>query len=277
MFFNIFGHDEQKELLQKSIENKSISHAYLFTGPRGIGKATIAREYAKNILQAEKLESNPDFKYISRREDKKDIVIEQIREELIDDVFLSPVSSEYKVYIIDDAEYLNIAAQNSLLKVLEEPPEYVVIILICSNISAFLPTILSRVNKITFDILDECIVSSYIKNKYDIELDYDILKFVNGSLGAASAVVEKDLIGKFQSVLQLFEKINKKEIVEALIYAVDIDFSVIEVLDYLEYVLYKNEAYSSVKYVEKAKQRIRNNGNYDIVVDTMILKITDQI
>ena len=143
MFENIVGHQKQKEILSKSLENGNISHAYLFFGNSGIGKFKLACEFAKKILNTENLNNHPDFKVISKMSDKKDILVEQIRKELIDDVYIVPATGERKVYIINDAESLNIASQNTLLKTLEEPPKYITIILVSSNISAFLTTILS--------------------------------------------------------------------------------------------------------------------------------------
>ena len=151
MFENIVGHDRQKEILSKSIESGNISHAYLFFGNSGIGKKQVALEFAKYILKTDNLENHPDFKLVSKMEDKKDILVEQIRKEVIDDVYIVPAAGNRKVYIIDEAETLNTASQNTLLKTLEEPPQYITIILIASNISTLLTTILSRVNQVPFE------------------------------------------------------------------------------------------------------------------------------
>ena len=146
MFENIIGHEDKKKILEKCIKSGNISHAYLFSGKKGVGKRTLAEEFARQILNVKNLESSADYKYISKRDDKKDIIIEQIRKNIIDDVYELPVAGNKKVYIIDDAESLNIASQNALLKTLEEPPTYVVLILISASESVFLPTIRSRVN-----------------------------------------------------------------------------------------------------------------------------------
>ena len=87
MFENIVGHERQKEILAKNIEKNSISHAYLFLGQEGIGKFKFACEFAKVLLNTNNLNNNPDFKVIRKREDKKDILVEQIRKELIDDIY----------------------------------------------------------------------------------------------------------------------------------------------------------------------------------------------
>ena len=150
MFDNIIGHEDKKTYFKNIIKEHNISHSYIFYGNEGIGKLTFAKELAKQILSVDNLEICPDYKYIEKLKDKKDIVIEQIRKEIIEDVYIAPIASEHKLYIINDAECLNTAAQNSLLKTLEEPPKYIIIIMICSNINKILPTIKSRANKINF-------------------------------------------------------------------------------------------------------------------------------
>ena len=83
MFENIIGQETNKKFLHESVINDKISHAYLFVGQKGIGKYQIAKEFAKDILKTDNLDTCPDYKYISKKEDKKDIIIEQIRKELI--------------------------------------------------------------------------------------------------------------------------------------------------------------------------------------------------
>ena len=215
MFENIVGHERQKEILAKSILNDSISHAYLFLGQEGIGKFKLACEFAKKILKTENLNSNPDFKIIKKREDKKDIVVEQIRKELIDDVYIVPATGQRKVYIIDDAHQLNVAAQNTLLKTLEEPPKYITIILIASNSSSFLTTILSRVNQIPFEGVTSGVLKSYLMNNFNMTLDDSIVEYVDGSIGKAINIINNNLIEKYKNIDELYKLIQNKDIIEA--------------------------------------------------------------
>ncbi len=277
MFENILGHDVQKKVLINNLKQNNISHAYLFAGKAGIGKRTIAEEFAKLILKTDNLISCPDYKYICKREDKKDIVIEQIRTDIIEDVYVVPATGNYKVYVIDDASSLNIASQNALLKTLEEPPEYVVLILIAQTISNFLPTILSRLNKISFNGLEDELVSNYILDKYNVSLDNKLIKYLDGSIGYANKVISENLIDKFKTIDELTSLINNKNTVDVLKKAQEIDFSVNILLDYFEYNLYINNYLNATKYVERALIRLKNNGNYDIVIDNMILKIVESI
>lgn len=277
MFENIVGHEDIKILLENNLMKNNISHAYLFSGKKGVGKCTMAKEFAKKILKVDKLESSPDYKYICKKEDKKDIVIEQIRKEVIDDVYQAPVSCDKKVYIIDDAECLNVASQNALLKTLEEPPKYVVIILISSNTSAFLTTIISRVNTLNFNGVSEEVLKLYLNNNFNMTLTDNIAKYVDGSIGQAIDIAKNNLLEKFNQIEELYQYLKSKDTIKALLTVSNIKLNENQLLDYLEYLLYINMHYSCTKYVERAKIRLKYNGNYDIVIDNMILKIVNNI
>ena len=273
MFENIIGNEDKVNILKEALNSNNISHAYLFEGAKGVGKKTIAEEFAKSILKCDNLGSSPDYKYIKRFEDKKDILVDQIRKEIIDDIYIIPASGDKKIYIIDDAEFLNTASQNALLKTLEEPPKYAVIILIASNLNTFLPTILSRVYKISFNPVNEDKLQEYILNKYNIKLSQDVLKYLNGSIGLAKEIVENNLENKFKLIDELYVCIEQKDEITSLTKSSEIDFNDIKMLEYLEFLMFSNLKYNCVNIVEKAKQRLKYNGNYDIVIDSMILKI----
>lgn len=277
MFENIIGHDKQKDILKSSIEQDSVSHSYLFVGKEGIGKCLLAKEFAKNILGAGSLESCPDFKYITKMENKKDIVIDQIRKEILDDIYIAPISGNKKVYIIDDAGALNISSQNALLKTLEEPPEYVVIILVASTIDSFLTTIRSRLNIIKFNGLDERIILDYISKKFGKSLTKEIINYIDGSLGQAIYLMENNYSEKLKFVEDLYDSIQKNDYILSNKTLENIEFNDNVILDYFEHIIYMNRKYNLIKFVEKARTRLKNNGNYDIVIDSMILKIINEI
>ena len=152
MFDKIIGNEEIQELLKQTIKSKRASHSYLFIGTEGIGKKQIAKEFAKALLCIEENKycgkcksciefdnnNNPDFILIEPEESS--IKIDQIRE-IQRKVVEKPIISRQKVYIIDDSDKMTPEAQNGLLKTLEEPPEYITIILIGSNENSFLSTI----------------------------------------------------------------------------------------------------------------------------------------
>ena len=160
MFEKIIGNEKNKTILKKALELNKTSHSYLFWGTEGIGKKKIALEFAKKLLCLTPNEencrckacieidsnNNPDFMMIEPQDGK--VKIDQIRE-MQRKVAEKPIVSDNKVYIIDDSDTMTSEAQNCLLKTLEEPPEYVTIILICSNEDNMLSTIKSRCTRIS--------------------------------------------------------------------------------------------------------------------------------
>lgn len=154
-FMPIIGHQKILDLLDKSIVRGTIAHAYLFSGPEHLGKFTVALDFAGRLSGAN-TEMNPDL-IIIRPEavEKKGIIkksnikIEQIRD-LEHKLSLTAASGKYKVAIIDDADRLNEAAQNALLKTLEEPNDKIVLILISKDNKKLLATLKSRCQRIKF-------------------------------------------------------------------------------------------------------------------------------
>lgn len=190
-FNNIIGNEKIKSYLQEFINNKAISHSYLFSGQDGIGKKLFAREFAKMILclsdnkpcnicsSCIKFDSNNNPDFLQIEPDGNSIKISQIRE-MQKNVYEKPILSNKKVFIIDESEKMTEEAQNSLLKTLEEPPEYMVIILISSNENKLLNTIKSRCLKINFLNIDNVELKSYIKEKgLDYQLSEDTLNICN--------------------------------------------------------------------------------------------------
>lgn len=162
-FSDVVGHRRIIDHLENVIERKAPSHAYIFHGEDGCGKRLVADIFAAGLL----CESNEDrpcgkcrsclqinsFNHpdvIRVTHEKSIISVDDIRSQLIGEMQIKPYSSEYKIFIIDEAEKMNEQAQNALLKTLEEPPAYGIIILLSNNVNAFLETILSRVVALSF-------------------------------------------------------------------------------------------------------------------------------
>jgi len=159
-FKNIIGQRDLIESLKNAFFSNRVGHAYLFSGEKGIGKTTLAKAFAALLLCSEpngdepcgrckpclllKNSSNPDFCLIEP--DKGTIKIEAIRQ-MQDDIMVKPLYSERKVYIIRDAETMTMQAQNCLLKTLEEPPRFAVIILTTPSLYGLKETIRSRILK----------------------------------------------------------------------------------------------------------------------------------
>ena len=96
MFENILGHENEINILSDVISNNKVSHSYLFSGPSGIGKLMVAKEFAKSILKVDNLNNCPDYIYICKKEDKKNILVEQIRENVVDNIYVAPATREYE-------------------------------------------------------------------------------------------------------------------------------------------------------------------------------------
>ena len=277
MFESIIGHEKEKKTIENILKNNTFSHAYLFVGPSGIGKCLFARELAKVLLNTNNLDTCLDYKYVCKESDKKEFSVERIRKEVLDDIYIAPAMSDRKVYIIDDGETLNSSSQNALLKTLEEPPQNVHIIIISNSLNTFLPTILSRINVINFNGIESDKLKEYINKKFDIKLSDNIIDFIDGSIGMATNVIENNLLDKLSSVEKLYNLILKKDLSNALIIANDGILSDENSLKYLEFLFNKNKLYHIVKFVEHAYIRLKNNGNYDIVIDNMIIDIIDNL
>ena len=160
----VLGHEEVIKHLQNAAAMDKVSHSYIFAGEKGSGKKLLAKLFAMT-LQCEKHgkepclqcssckkamnRNHPDIIYVSH-EKPNSIGIEDIREQLIADVDIKPYTGPYKVYIVDEAEKLTVQAQNALLKTIEEPPVYAVIMLLVNNGATLLPTIASRCVTLNF-------------------------------------------------------------------------------------------------------------------------------
>ena len=176
-FKDLIGNNKIKDYLINSASNNQMLHSYMFSGREGIGKKLFAKIFAKMILCLSEDkpcntckscisfegENHPDFMQINA-DDGKSIKIEQIRL-MQEKVVEKPIISNKKVYIINDAELLTKEAQNCLLKTLEEPPEYVIIILIVSNESKILNTVKSRCVKIEFEKIPDEEINNYLEKQ----------------------------------------------------------------------------------------------------------------
>jgi len=200
-FTDILAQDHIIDHFNKAIKADHLSHAYIFTGQEGVGKTLFTKEFAKalncknsendscnsctNCNRIEML-NHPDVFWIEREEKAKFIKIENIRN-LQNSVRLSPLESEYKIFIIKEADRMNEEASNCLLKTLEEPSPNTIIILIANSIAPIKDTIRSRCQVIRFQPIPSRIIESQLTDKSDADANKIgwISRFCNGSLANA--------------------------------------------------------------------------------------------
>lgn len=284
MFDDIIGNEKIKKMLIDAINKEAVSHSYLFVGKSGIGKKMFAIELAKHVmcLGDENCEScikfdtnsNPDFNIITA--DGKSIKIDQIRS-IQSKIIEKPIISSKKVYIIDNAELMSEEAQNCLLKTLEEPPEYAMIILVCSNENRMLQTIKSRCVIIKFEDLSKEQISNFLNIK-----DKEIISLCSGSLEKANEIKEKqDFYIKIKEIINLLEKESLVDVLKNadIIYSSKED--ILNVLEYMNIIFFEkckeNIIYSkAICIVEKTKEKIQKNNNFDMSVDYMLIHIWEE-
>lgn len=295
MFENIIGNTNIKTVLEKSIKQNKLSHSYLFVGTQGIGKKMIATEFAKMILCLEDnkycnhcksciefdTNNNPDFVLISP--DGNNIKIEQIRD-IQKRIQEKPIISEKKAYIIDNADLMTTEAQNCLLKTLEEPPEFAVIILIGSNSNTFLPTIKSRCTIMNFNKISDEEMTKYLREKCDVKnIDQNMLYMYQGSIGKALELKEKQ--EEYKNIENIINNINRYDLIDFINNAEILYKSkeeINDILDYINVILF-NKAKDEYLYtnciqiVENTKKRLKQNANYDMSIDNMLFNIWEEI
>lgn len=222
----LIGHKNQLDQLRKAAGLGQLANSYLFSGPEGIGKRLAAQSFVmelfceckpgaecnncKRILH----NTHPDVINIDVYEDKKDISIEQLRD-MQSAIQLHPLEGKFKVVIINNAERMNQASANSLLKVLEEPPKNTHFFLITSRHHMLLPTILSRCQKLQFSPPPLNEVAEYISKTRNIDKEMSTLiaKITSGSIGLALNFPIETLNDAVSSLKNIWKKPSPTEIV----------------------------------------------------------------
>ena len=323
-YSEIVGHEQIKEHMQAAIRDKKPFHAYLFQGEEGVGKEALARTFAaglqcqsesadkpcKECVSCRQMESGnqPDVIWVTR--EKASLGVDEIREQLCNTMDIKPFSSPYKIYLVPEAEKMTEAAQNALLKTIEEPPEYGIVILMTSNISALLPTIQSRCLTMEFRPLSTAVVESYVKEHCQVP-DYQArasAAFAQGNLGKAMRYAKsEDFIERKDHIISLLRHVEQMDLSEMLAVIKDLGTRKDEVRDYIDLMvlwyrdvllfkatkdinqlLFQDEAsyisreashrsYEKIEEIlqafEKAKVRLRANVNFDITMELMLLAL----
>ncbi len=246
-FNSLYGQDNIKKLLIESIKNNQIAHAYLFSGPRGTGKTSTAKLFAKTINCENPIDGIPcnNCPACNNYEQSADIIeidaasnngVDEIRE-LRNNAKILPTFSKYKIYIIDEVHMLSQSAWNAFLKILEEPPKHVIFILATTEIQKVPITILSRCQRFNFQRINTQVIYQNlekISKEENIEIEEDALKYIaelaDGGMRDALSVLDQlskekqkitvDLIQQtfgvisLQDISRIFELLNENKIEE---------------------------------------------------------------
>ena len=274
MFEDILGNDDVKKYLTNCIENKNFSHSYIFSGIKGVGKYSFAKDFAKCILEDSMMQD-----YYELGPDGKSIKVSQIRE-LQNVINIKPTFSKKSIYIIDDADLMTIEAQNSLLKTLEEPPEYAVIILIVHNERSILSTVKSRCVNIKFSKLSDKDIKKYLLKK-DLNFEdknINVFKVLDGSLNNIDFI--RDDYDELLKLTVFVTNLKKNRVInffqDASVFYDNHD-KIIRLLEYLNILLFENSYFQLIEIVEKTKNKILMNNNFEMCIDYMILNFIEEL
>lgn len=325
-FQDIIGQEQIKVHLQNAISSGKVSHAYIINGEKSSGKEYIARVFAM-ALQCEKGETEPCQECHSCKQALSDnhpdiirvthekpntISVDDIRSQVNNDVHIKPYSRPYKIYIINEAEKMNTQAQNAILKTLEEPPEYVVILLLTTNVKAFLPTIQSRCVVLNMRPVPDQLMTKYLMEQLHVP-DYKAevcVAFARGNIGKAKALASsEDFENVKAEALSLLKYIKDMELHEIIAAIKKITEYKLEINDYLDifaiwyrdvllfkatndvnHLVFREEIQtlrkvaqcSSYEGIEKiiealdnAKKRLDANVNFDLTMELLMLTIQE--
>ena len=231
-FKDILGHEGIIAHLQNAVSMDKISHSYIMSGEDGLGKNMLADAFAKTLqceeggitpcgkcrscIQAES-GNQPDIIHVTH-EKPNSIGVDDVREQLVDDIVIKPYSSKYKIYIIDEAEKLTVQAQNAILKTIEEPPAYGIILLLTTNAASMLETILSRSIVLNMKPVESEAFTSYMREKgVDEDKIPTLEKFSQGNIGKGLKLAQSDdFISMIQTIMLLLKTASKMPFSELL-------------------------------------------------------------
>ncbi len=327
-FSDIIGHEDIVKHFKSSIELSKVSHAYILNGEKGVGKKTLASVVAKSLqcesgepdpcgkckscLQAE-TGNQPDIIWV-KHEKPNVISVDEIRTQIINDIDLKPYSSRYKIYIVPDSQMMNQQAQNALLKTLEEPPEYAIIMLLTNNVDKFLPTILSRCIVLNFKPVEPLHMMEYLVSNIGVDQEKArfCTDFAQGNLGkAVRLAISPDYNEIREDSVRLLRKISDMEMDEIIQAVKNMGKYKLDITDYIDImtmwfrdilmvkisnspnkIIFKHEfsvmkkqasrmSYEGIEKIleamDKLKVRLEANVNFDIAMELMLLTIKENM
>lgn len=326
-FKDIIGQEQIKDHLTHTIEQGKISHAYVINGERFSGKEFIANVFAM-ALQCEHPDgvepcqqchsckqalsgNQPDIIRVTH-EKPNTIGVDDIRTQINTDIAIKPYSSPRKIYIIQEGEKMTAQAQNALLKTLEEPPAYAVILILTTNMDALLPTILSRCVVLNMKPVRDDLVKKYLMEELQIP-DYKAnvcVAFARGNLGKARQLASSEEFDHIkEEAVSMLKYVQDMEINEMLAAVKKIQEYKFDVEDYLDilaiwyrdvllfkatndanHLIFKEEiqyikkcadrcAYEGIedilKALDKAKSRLKANVNFELTMELLLMAIKE--
>ena len=327
-FSDIVGQESIKEQLQGAISTGRVSHAYILYGEVRSGKEFVAKVFAQALLcekpvtkQDGTIEpcgechscrqamtaNHPDIIYVPST-----IGVEEIRDRIVETVQVKPYQGPYKIYIVEEAEKLTVQAQNVLLKTIEEPPAYVVFILLTSSTEALLPTILSRCVLLNMRPVRDDEMRTYLMEQLHVpESRAEIcIAFARGNIGRAKALAASEDFDKIRtnalSLLKNIHEMDTADIMEALKNIREYGFDINDYLDIMavwyrdillfkathdmNHLIFRDEIQSIQKVaqcsdyegieeviqaLEVAKNRLRSKVNYELTMELLLLTIKE--
>lgn len=325
-FETVIGQDLIKDHFISAIENKKVNHAYIISADRAAGKEYIASIFAR-ALQCETGKSNPCEECHSCKmalsgnhpdiirvtHEKPNVIsVEDVREQINNTVDLKPYSGKYKVYIMNEAEKMTIQAQNALLKTLEEPPEYVVILLLTTNVNMLLQTIQSRCVVLNMKSVPDALIKDFLMNEYQVpSYKADIcVAFARGNVGKARLLAISEEFDKVRenavSLLKNIGEMDLSEVSAAIKQITEYKFDANDYFDIMavwyrdvlmfkatgdaDDVTFKDEVQAIkkaaskstyegietiVEALDKAKARLTANVNFDLTMELLFLTIKE--
>lgn len=327
-FNDIVGHKQIITHLENAMKLNKVSHAYILSGEKGCGKKLLADTFAealqcetggaepcKKCHSCKQAESgnHPDIIHVTH-EKPNSISVEDIREQLVNDVQIKPYSGQFKVYIVPDADKMTVQAQNALLKTIEEPPSYAVILLLANNASALLPTILSRCVMLSMKPVGDAQVKKYLMEHVQIP-DYEAdvcVAFAQGNIGKAVQLATSENFNEIKNTaLHLLKNVSKMDAGEIAATVKAVSAFKIEIQDFLDFLavwyrdilyfkatrdinglIFKDQlnvitdqinksSYEGIETIihglQKAKVRLNANVNFDLTMELLFLLIKENL
>ncbi|MBR6237934.1 MAG: DNA polymerase III subunit delta [Lachnospiraceae bacterium] len=325
-FTDIIGQKMIVDHLKNVVENDQVSHAYIICGERYAGKEFIANVFAMALLCEEEgtepcnechsckqalSKNNPDIIYLTH-EKPNVISVDDIREQVGATIAVKPYAAKRKIYIISEAEKMNNNAQNALLKTLEEPPEYAVLILLTDNLGALLPTIQSRCVVLNMKPADDRLVKKFLMEEEQIP-DYRAeicAAFARGNIGKAKILARSEEFEKIKTdAIAMLKHIHEMDISELSQTIKQMNEYKLEISDFLDilavwyrdallfkatndanHLIFRDEfqnikrtasrsTYEGIENIlaalDTAKKRITANVNFDLTMELLLLSIKE--